>query len=149
MKKLKRILFPIITAFFFSASVYANGIEFKITVSGKLLLGIAYRHQLDSNTAIRIGSFMGIAGAPVGMQLGILQDFEPSKKWSPTFGVGIDAIIFKKGDEFARRVYPSALCGIALTPQKNEKHSAELWLGRPSHKILPMGMSYSYLTKIF
>ena len=149
MAKLKSVFLLITIIISFHASLLADGLEIKLTVSGKLLLGIAYRHQIDANTALRVGSYMGVAGAPVGIQLGVLQDFEPDKKWTPTFGIGVDTIIYKNGNDISNRMYPSAHFGIAFGAQKAEKHCAELWLGRPAKKILPMGMTYSYLAKIF
>ena len=130
-------------------SGYADGIEIKLTVSGKLLLGIAYRHQIDPNTAIRLGSYMGVAGAPVGFQLGLVQDLMPTKEWTPTFGIGVDAIIFKKNNSFSKRIYPSAVCGLSYCPGKNTRHSGELWLGWLEKSLQPIGMNYLHLTKLF
>ena len=133
----------------FSIPAFCNGLEFKLTLSGKLLLGVAYRHQIDPNTAIRLGSYMGVAGAPVGLQLGIVQDFIPAKEWTPTFGISVDAIIYKKGDAFSRLVYPSAVCGISFSPEPNLRHSGELWIGWVNQTPQPMGLSYIYLSKLF
>jgi len=142
------ILCAIFIALFFSSSAYSNGIEFKLTLSGKLMLGVAYRHQIDANTALRLGSYMGVAGAPVGLQLGVVQDLDPATKWTPTFGVGLDAIIYKNEERFSRRIYPSAVVGFSYCPQVNLRHSGELWLGWIANSLKPIGLNYLYFTKI-
>jgi len=148
MKNNHTTLWASLVVLLLASSGYCHGLEFKLTLSGKLLLGVAYRHQIDANTAIRLGSFMGVAGAPVGLQLGVVQDFDPTKKWTPTFGVGFDAIIYKKEEKFARRIYPSAVFGFSYCPKINLRHSGELWLGWIAHSLQPVGLNYLYFTKI-
>lgn len=142
------ILWAFLMTLFFSSSAYCNGIEFQLTLSGKLMLGVAYRHQIDANTALRLGSFMGVAGAPVGFQFEIVQDLNPAKKWTPIFGVGVDAIVFKKEEKFSRRIYPGAVVGFSYCPQVNLRHSGELWLGWIANSLQPVGLNYLYFTKI-
>ena len=148
MKKHHTILWALFIAIFISSSASCNGIEFKLTLSGKLMLGVAYRHQIDANTAVRLGSFMGVAGAPVGLQIGVVQDFDPAKKWTPIFGVGLDAIIYKKEEKFSRRIYPSAAAGFSYCPRVNVRHSGELWLGWIRNSLRPVGLNYLYFTNI-
>ncbi len=138
-----------ILLFFAAIPAFCNGLEFRITFSGRLLLGVAYRHQIDPNTAIRFGSYMGISGAPVGLQLGFVQDLNPSNKWTPIFGLGMETIIYKKNEAFARRIYPSAVIGLSYCPQINQRHSGELWMGWLANSLKPLGLNYLYFTKIF
>ena len=149
MSKLLLSLLAALIFTFFANSAIADGIEIKLTVSGKLLLGIAYRHQIDPNTAIRFGSYMGVSGSPVGLKLGIVQDFAATKEWTPTFGLEVDALIYKKDDLFAKKIYPSAVFGVSYCPQPNLRHSGELWLGWLNHAFQSMGLSYLYLSKLF
>ena len=104
---------------FLPTVLWANGLEFRLTLSGKVLLGIAYRHQLDTNTALRLGGFLGITGAPVGMQVGMLQDITPSKAWTPFFEIGADVIFFKQQGSIAQKIYPSGSLGLSYRDRKS------------------------------
>lgn len=143
------LLFVLLFGLFTSSSAICNGLEFKITVSGKLLLGIAYRHQIDANTAIRLGAHMGVGGAPVGFQASIAQDLAPASQWTPAFGVGMEAILFKKGESFSWSLFPSATGGVSYCPQPTVRHSSEIWIGWLDRKPVPMGLSYIYLTTLY
>ncbi|MBN1482421.1 hypothetical protein EH223_10310 [candidate division KSB1 bacterium] len=129
-------------------SVSGHGLEFRLTLSGKVLLGIAYRHQFDTNTAIRLGGYLGLAGQPVGLHLGLLQDLTPSKEWTPFFELGGDMIFLKKGGTIAHKIYPSANIGVTYCPTSSLKHSGELWLGWLAREVRPVGLSYVHFNSI-
>lgn len=126
----------------------ANGLEFRITISGKLMLGLAYRLQLDDNTAVRLGSYLGISGSPVGMHLGLVQDTSPINDWTPFFEIGADMLIFKADEKIARKIYPSGTVGFCYCPQQGLRHSAELWLGYLSHDVRPIGLNYVHFNSV-
>jgi hypothetical protein len=123
------------------ASAGVSGLEFRVTLSGKLLLGIGFRHQIDDNTALRLGAYTGVAGAPVGFFLGLAQDLSPSKLWTPFFQAGLDVLYYKK-ETIQRRISPGAALGFSYCPQTHIRHSGELWLSSFSKKMRPMGLSY-------
>ena len=149
MKRYNSAIYLALFLSLLATQAYCNGLEFRITFSGRLLLGVAYRHQINPNTAIRVGSYMGVSGAPVGLHLGIVQDISSSKEWTPIFGIGMETIIYKKNNDFARRIYPSAVVGFSYCPQTNLRHSGELWVGWIAHSPRPIGMNYLYFTKVF
>lgn len=132
----------------YANSVSGHGLEFRLTLSGKVLLGIAYRHQFDTNTAIRLGGYLGLAGQPVGLHLGMLQDITPSKEWTPFFELGGDMIFLKQADAITHKVYPSATVGVAYCPTPSLKHTGELWLGRLARDVRPIGLSYVHFNSI-
>mgnify|MGYP005846166273 FL=1 len=72
-----------------------NGLEFRFTLSGKLLLGIGFRSQFDGDTALRVGAYSGISGTPVGFYAGIAQDLRPANPWTPFFQAGFDVLLYK------------------------------------------------------
>lgn len=129
-------------------SVTGHGLEFRLTLSGKVLLGIAYRHQFDTNTAIRLGAYLGLAGQPVGLHLGMLQDITPSKEWTPFFELGGDMIFYKQEDAIAHKIYPSASVGVTYCPTSSLKHSGELWLGWLAREVRPVGLSYVHFNSM-
>ncbi|RPH94049.1 MAG: hypothetical protein EHM72_15870 [Calditrichaeota bacterium] len=124
-----------------------NGLEFRLTFSGRLLLGIGYRHQIDNNTAIRLGSYAGISGTPVGFYGAIAQDITPQSSWTPYFQIGFDAVYFKKST-IRHRVYPSAACGFSYSPHIKIKHSSEVWLALFSSKLRLMGITYALFNTV-
>ncbi|MBN1560258.1 hypothetical protein JW998_08405 [candidate division KSB1 bacterium] len=126
----------------------SHGMELRLTLSGKILLGLAYRHQIDANTAIRVGSYVGLAGFPVGMHLGAVQDITPSKEWTPFFEIGGDMLFFKTNGEITQKLYPSGSIGLTYCPQIQLKHSVELWLGWLADEIRPVGLRYVYFNSI-
>jgi len=145
MRRMSHIFFVVLLA---SSTLWANGLEFRITISGKLMLGIAYRHQLDSNTAIRLGSYLGLSGAPVGLHAGIVQDTQPINDWTPFFEMGADMLLFKSNEKIANKIYPSSTIGFSYSPQPGLKHSAELWLGYLSHQVRPVGLNYVHFNAV-
>lgn len=134
--------------FLVSPVLLADGLEFRLTVSGKILLGLAYRHQIDANTAVRLGSYLGLSGAPVGFHLGMVQDISPIHRWTPFFELGADMLIFHQQDKIAQKIYPSSSVGFTYCPSSNLKHSAELWIGYFSGHIRPVGLSYVHFNSI-
>lgn len=122
-------------------SAGVSGLEFRLTLSGKLLLGIGYRYQIDANTAVRLGAYSAVTGTPVGFYMGFAQDIAPSKQWTPFFQAGFDVLYYKK-ETIRSRVSPSAVLGFTYCPQTHIRHSAELWLSAFSSRIRPMGLSY-------
>lgn len=145
MKRYRNI---ILVLFLASSTLFANGLEFRITVSGKLMLGIAYRHQIDPNTAIRLGSYLGISGAPVGLHLGMVQDTSPVNEWTPFFEIGTDMLLFKQRGGISQKFYPSGTVGFSYCPTPGLKHSAELWLGYLSREIRPVGLNYVHFNSV-
>ena len=134
--------------FLASRTALCHGLEFRLTLSGKILLGLAYRHQLDANTAIRIGSYVGLAGSPVGLHCGAVQDITPSKDWTPFFEIGGEMLFFKTKGKIAHKIYPSGNIGLTYCPQIQLKHSFELWLGWLTAGIRPMGLGYVHYNSI-
>lgn len=128
--------------------LFGNGLEFRVTLSGKLLLGLGYRYQIDTNTAVRIGGFMGVAGAPVGFHIGMLQDISPSKRWTPFFELGADMLLLKKQERITPRVLPSANLGISYCAQTHLRHNAEVWLAYMGAQVRPMGLSYVHFNPV-
>ncbi len=145
MKRISCIVFVILLT---SSRVWANGLEFRITISGKLMLGMAYRHQLDSNTAVRLGTYLGISGAPVGVHLGMVQDTSPINAWTPFFEIGADMLLFKSNEKIAKKIYPSSTVGFSYSPQPGLKHSAELWLGYLSQHVRPVGLNFVHFNAV-
>jgi hypothetical protein len=145
MKRAAHITFTLLLA---SSALFANGLEFRITISGKLMLGIAYRHQIDSNTAVRLGSYLGISGAPVGLHLGMVQDTSPINAWTPFFEIGADMLLFSSGQKITKKIYPSSTVGFNYSPKPGLKHSAELWLGYLSGEVRPVGLNYVHFNAV-
>jgi len=144
----KRIYF--ISIVFCLASFHtatAGGLEFRITFSGKVLLGLAYRHQFDPNTAWRLGAFIGMTGAPVGLHTSLVQDVAPLEPWTPVFSLGVDAV-FLRHQRLTPQFYPSATAGLTYCPAAHLKHSVELWLGWLSGDIHPIGLSYIHFNSV-
>lgn len=146
---MKRFPFFILLLLLLARAAVSHGLEFRVTLSGKLLLGLAYRHQIDPNTAIRLGSYVGISGAPVGFHVGMVQDLTPSKSWRPFFEIGADMLLVNSREKIARRIYPSGSLGLAYCPQPHLKHSGELWLGWLSRQVRPMGLSYVHFNSVY
>ncbi len=130
-------------------SGFTNGLEFRITLSGKILLGIGYRYQFDDNTAARLGAYMGVSGAPVGFHAGLVQDMTPSKQWSPFFELGADMLLYKKDGRFSQLVMPSAQLGLAYSTPSGLKHNAEVWLAFAAGQVRPMGLSYVHFNPVY
>ena len=145
MKRLPYIVLLLLVTF---QPLLSHGLEFRVTLSGKLLLGIAYRYQIDANTAIRTGAYTGFSGAPVGFHLGMVQDISPSKEWTPFFEVSGDMIFFKKNDKIVHKLYPSGSVGLTYCPTTTLKHSAELWLGWLSGSLNPVGLRYVHYNSV-
>ena len=125
----------------------SNGLEFRLTLSGKLLIGIAYRHQIDTNTAVRLGSYIGLAGAPVGLHLGMMQDIRTST-WTPFFELGADMLFYKQNDKIGNKIFPSGSVGLSYCTANNLKHSGELGLWWTSGQLNPVGLSYVHYNTI-
>jgi hypothetical protein len=135
-------------SFLASQTALAHGLEFRLTLSGKILIGLAYRYQIDANTAIRVGSFMGLAGSPVGLQCGAVQDITPSKEWTPFFEIGGDMLFLKTKGKITYKVYPSGSIGLTYCPQSQLKHSVELWMFWLADEIRPVGLRYVHYNSI-
>jgi hypothetical protein len=144
MKRLAHLLLFM----FLPTMLWANGLEFRLTLSGKVLLGIAYRHQLDDNTALRLGGYLGLTGAPVGLHVGMLQDTTPSKEWTPFFEIGGDMIFFKQQGVIAHKLYPSGSVGLSYSPSSTLKHSGELRLGWLAGELRPVGLGYVHFNSV-
>jgi len=146
MKQLSHII--VLFLLFLSQAVLSHGLEFRLTLSGKILLGLAYRFQIDSNTAVRVGSYLGVTGAPVGLHFGMVQDITPSKVWTPFFELGADMIFYKSDGKITRKIYPSSNVGLTYCPQTHLKHSVELWLGYLGGGVQPVGLRYVHYNSI-
>ncbi len=127
----------------------ANGLELRITLSGKLLLGLGYRYQFDDNTAVRFGAFMGVSGAPVGFHAGLVQDITPTRQWTPFFELGADMLLYKKQQRFSQRIMPSAQLGFSYRTRSGLRHNAEVWLAYAAGQLRPMGLSYVHVNPVY
>ncbi len=128
-----------------------NGFEFSLTFSGKILLGINYRYYIDNNTMLRAGTYSAYTSSPIGVNLCLVQDFAPTKKWAPYFGLGFDALSTKvKGK---RRILPfvRSVAGVSYQPRINLAQQSELWIAFFPQKlqIHPIGISFVHFNSVW
>lgn len=128
-----------------------NGFEFSLTFSGKILIGINYRYYFDGNTMLRAGTYMGYASSPVGINLSLVQDLAPTKKWAPYFGFGFDALSTKTNGK--RRILPfiRSVTGVSYQPRVNLAQQSELWIAffPQMLKIRPIGINYVHFNSVW
>jgi hypothetical protein len=127
-----------------------NGVELNITISGKILIGINHRIRLSDQHIIRYGINMGYSGSPVGINLGLVQEFNKSQTWSPYIGVGIDALLPSVNGKRTIVPFLKGISGFAYSPQHNLSNQSELWLAYflKSRTIQPIGISVIHFNSI-
>lgn len=128
-----------------------NGLEFILTFSGKILIGINYRYYIDNNTMLRAGTYMGSTGSPVGMHVCLVQDFAPAKKWAPYFGLGFDALSTKVNGKRSVLPFIRSVAGVSYQPRINLAQQSELWIAFFPQKlqIRPVGINIVHFNSIW
>ena len=151
----KITLMTLILLFFFVSATPAsgkkNGMEFSLTFSGKILLGIHYRYYIDANTMLRTGTYMGYTGSPVGINLCLVQNFAPAKKWAPYFGLGFDALSTKVNGKRSVLPFIRSVAGVSYQPRINLAQQSELWIAFFPQKlqIRPVGINIVHFNSIW
>ena len=145
------LLFVLLSLLAGPASARENGIEVSLTVSGRLILGFQFRFHFDEDTALRIGASMGVTGAPVGVQVGMLQFVSPVRKWGPYFGIGYDALYTSLRADRRFLWYARSMFGMSYSPHRNLAHQSELWLAYfpKSMTIRPLGISFLHFNSVW
>lgn len=146
----KSIISIFILLFLSTSPACSNGIELSVTFTGKLFLGLGYRLNIDSNTALRLAVSAAVNGAPVVINSALLQDVSPSDSWTPYFGVGADAIFFKRNNNISQVIFPTGTVGFSYCPKNIMRHNAELDLAlfTRNYTFKPISIKYIYYNSV-
>jgi hypothetical protein len=123
-----------------------DGIEASITLSGTILLGVGYYHQFDNSSVVRLGACSGFRGFPIGINFGLVGRLAPDDCWSPTIGLGGDALLAKSNNQLRLLPYVRSTVGFDYQPHPNLSHHAELWIAYfvRQHRLAPIGLNFSH-----
>lgn len=131
------------------ATAYAtsHGIEASVTLSGSILMGIGYYHQLDDHLILKYGACIGHTGLPVGLNIGLALNFPTKQSWSPYAGLGGDILFARMGNSSKKlRALPfiRSTMGMAYQPHLNLSHHAELWVAYfvKQKRLAPIGINF-------
>ena len=118
-------------------------------VSGKLFLGLGYRHDFDPNTSLRLGVYSSISATPLGFSLTLLQDASPQENWSPYYGIGVDALVVRKLP-LQPRFFPVAVGGMSYQPTSAIRHQAEVNVAyfSKSRRLAPLSLNYGLVNAL-
>ena len=124
-----------------------GAIEFLITVSGTVLLGVSYRLYIDKNSSIRMGSYIGMQGKPYGIHAGFIQNLAHSEHWPPCVGLGGDLMLAKDTQKYKMLYFVRGVAGFAYRPDNTSAWNSELWIAffPQKAKVAPIRLSFGYL----
>ncbi len=136
------VFYPIVIA-----HAASHGFEASVTLSGSILLGIGYYHQLDDNFVLKYGACIGHLGLPVGVNIGVAQNFPTKQSWSPYAGLGGDILFARMGNSSKKLhalPFIRSTMGIAYQPHLNLSHHAELWVAYfiKQKRLAPIGINF-------
>jgi hypothetical protein len=127
-----------------------NAIEISITLSGTILIGVGYRWLINSDSSVRLGSYLGYAGKPYGFHAGFMQNFSHSKNWLPYLGLGGDLMLARDKDHYKMLYFVRNVAGIAYKPNDHSAYNSELWVAffPKKQRIAPIGLSFGIMTSL-
>ncbi len=148
---MRKFYFIFLTILIISTNLSAqSGIEFNITISGKILIGINHRISISEHHYVRYGVNMGYTGPPVGLNLGLFQEFNSDQTWRPYAGISVDALLPKMNGKRTIVPFLKAAGGVAYSPQENLAHQSEMWLAYfwKTNTFQPIGMSLTHFNSV-
>ena len=124
-----------------------GAIEFSITVSGTILLGVSYRLYIDNDSSVRMGSYVGVQGKPYGFHASFIQNLSHSEHWPPYVGLGGDLMLAKDKQKYRMLYFVRGVAGLTYQPNNTSAWNSELWIAFFPHKlkVAPIGLSFGYL----